>query len=60
MEGPKKIVLLLEAEDLHYHPKPDWAFYSGYQSLIREVRKQVAPSLGTNNAAITGFLMSTL
>lgn len=56
----KKIVARLEVEDLHYHARPSWGFYDGYRKLILEVKKHVDPSLTPNNAAITGFLMSSL
>jgi hypothetical protein len=55
----KKIVKYLEVESLHYHARPDWAFYQGYRKLILEIEKHVDSSLTPNNAAITGFLMVT-
>jgi hypothetical protein len=56
----KRIVKYLEIESLHYHPRPDWAFYLGYRQLIREIKKHVDASLTPNNAATTGFLMVSL
>lgn len=56
----KRIVAYLDIEDLHYHARPDWAFYDGYRKLILEIKKQVSPSLTPNNAAATGFLMSSM
>ena len=56
----KRIVAYLEVDDLDYHPRPDWAFYSGYRKLINEIKKHVSPSLTPNNAAATGFLMAML
>jgi hypothetical protein len=56
----KKIVRLLEVDDLEYRARPDWAFYSGYLKMIREIKKHVDPGLTPNNAATTGFLMFTL
>lgn len=56
----KGIVSLLEIKDLQYHPTPSWSFYKGYQKLIVDLKKQVHPSLSTNNAAFTGFLMMSL
>lgn len=56
----KKIVALLEMDDLRYHARPDWAFYNGYRKLILEIRKHVDPDLAPHNAAITGFLMSAV
>ena len=53
----KGIVTFLEVENLVYDPLPSWEFYNGYRKLIAEIKKQVAPSLAPNNAALTGFLM---
>ena len=56
----KKIIMLLEVEDLRYHPTPSWAFYRGFRALLGDIRKEIDPSLAPNNAALTGFLMMTL
>jgi len=56
----RRIVTFLEIKDLHYHARPDWAFYEGYRKLILNIKKQVDPNLTPNNAAATGFLMSTM
>ena len=56
----KGILAFLEVDGFHYHPTPTWAFYRAYRDLIAEVGKQVAPSLSPNNAALTGFLMSSM
>ena len=56
----KKLVAALEVRDLHYHARPDWEFYHGYRRMILEIRQLVHPDLKGNNAAITGFLMSSL
>lgn len=56
----KKIVSVLEIDDLHYHPRPDWVFYDGYRKLILDAKKHLDPSLTPNNAAITGLLMFSL
>lgn len=56
----KRIVSFLEVEDLHYRARPDWAFYDGYRKLILEIKNQVDSNLTPNNAATTGFLMSTM
>jgi hypothetical protein len=56
----KKIVSVLEIDELHYHPRPDWAFYDGYRKLILEAGKHLDPTLTPNNAAITGLLMFSL
>lgn len=56
----KRIVSYLEVDDLHYHARPDWAFYDGYRKLILEIKQLVDPSLTPSNAAVTGFLMATM
>ena len=56
----KKIISLLEIEGLNYHPRPDWAFYDGYRRMVLEIKDHLDPSLTSNNAAITGFLMFAL
>ncbi len=56
----KGIIAYLEIENLQYHPTPDWKFYKGYSKLITDIRKNVAKSLSPNNAALTGFLMSSI
>lgn len=56
----KKIIRLLEIEDLDYRPRPDWAFYDGYRKLLLDIRRRVDPSLTPNNAATAGFLMVML
>lgn len=56
----KRLVAYLDVDDLHYHARPDWPFYDGYRKLIREIKKQVSPSLTPNNAAVTGFLMASM
>ena len=56
----KKIIARLEVKGLDYRPRPDWAFYDGYRKLIGEVKQHLDPSLTSNNAGITGFLMFTL
>ncbi|QFU75599.1 hypothetical protein EY643_08020 [Halioglobus maricola] len=56
----KGILAYLEIEDFRYHPTPSWAFYKAYQKLVKDVRDEVVPTLSHNNAAITGFLMSSM
>lgn len=56
----KKIIAYLEATDLDYHPRPDWTFYDGYRKMILNIKKELDPNLASNNAAITGFLMSSI
>ena len=56
----KNIIAFLEVDDLHYKPRPSWEFYLGYRKLLDQVKKEVNPSLTTNYAALSGFLMTTL
>ena len=56
----KGILAFLEVEGLEYKPTPSWAFYQGYGKLLADIKKAVAPSLSPNNAALSGFLMSSL
>jgi hypothetical protein len=55
----KNIISFLELE-LEYKPRPSWAFYEQYRDIINSIKTKVDPSLGPNNAALTGFLMVTL
>ncbi len=56
----KRIVDFLGADDLHYHARPDWAFYSGYRKLMLDIKEHVDSSLTPHNAATSGFLMSVM
>ena len=56
----KGILAYLEVEWLEYRPTPSWEFYKGYQKLLVEIKKLVAPTLSPNNAALSGFLMSSM
>lgn len=56
----KGILSYLEVVGLEYKPTPSWAFYRGYLNLLGEIRSEVAPSLSPNNAALSGFLMSSI
>ncbi len=56
----KKIIAYLEVSDLEYHATPTWRFYRDYQQLLAAVKKQVAPSLAPNYAALSGFLMTQI
>ena len=56
----KGILSYLEVAGLEYKPTPSWDFYRGYQALLAEVRKHVVPTLSPNNAALSGFLMSSM
>jgi hypothetical protein len=53
----KNVIRQFELMDLEYRPRPSWAFYERYRSVIDEMKAAVDPSLSPNNAAFTGFLM---
>ena len=55
----KGILAYLEVDGLEYKPTPSWEFYRGYLELLAEIKQQVVPTLSPNNAALTGFLMSS-
>ncbi len=56
----KGILAYLEVDDFIYRPTPTWAFYRSYLNLLGEIKKQVVPTLSPNNAALTGFLMTSI
>ncbi len=56
----KGIIAFLEVDGLAYKPTPSWAFYSAYRKLLGQVKKEVHPSLSSDYAALSGFLMSSL
>ena len=56
----KGIISFLEVDDLHYRPVPSWEFYRGYRKLLNDVKQEVHPSLSTNCAALSGFLMTAM
>jgi len=56
----KGIIAYLELTDLEYKPTPSWAFYKGYLGALKDIKKQVAPSLSPNYAALSGFLMTSI
>lgn len=55
----KNVIRQFDIEDLEYRPRPSWAFYERYRTVITEMKSLVDPSLSPNNAAFTGFLMMT-
>jgi len=55
----KGIIANLDIEELIYRPGPTWEFYCSYQKLLGEIRSTVSESLSPNNAALTGFLMTS-
>ncbi|MFT4615350.1 MAG: hypothetical protein ACI9NT_002503 [Bacteroidia bacterium] len=55
----KGIIANLEIQELEYRPAPTWEFYVGYQKMLQEIRATVSSTLSPNNAALTGFLMTS-
>jgi hypothetical protein len=55
----KNVIRQFELDNLVYHPRPTWQFYSDYRDAIAIMKTKVHPSLSPNNAAFTGFLMMT-
>jgi len=56
----KAIIKSLELPNLEYKPTPSWEFYSEFRRQVMEMKTLVDPSISTNNAGFTGFLMMTL
>jgi hypothetical protein len=56
----KGVIAHFELDELHYRPQPYWEFYTGYRSIIQEMKSLVDPCLSPNSAAFSGFLMMSL
>jgi hypothetical protein len=56
----KNIIKSFEIEGLVYKPRPTYAFYGRYSLVLEEMKAEVDPSLGKDNAAFTGFLMMAM
>jgi hypothetical protein len=56
----KQVIEYLQLTDLHYHPRPTWAFYNEYRAAINEMKSHVEESLARYNIGFTGFLMRTM
>jgi hypothetical protein len=56
----KRIIAYLEVDDMQYKPTPSWEFYRAYVKLLDQVKKEVHPSISTNYAGLSGFLMSAM
>jgi hypothetical protein len=56
----KDVIEYFELSHLHYHPKPSWAFYDAYRTVINDMKTKVHPSLSPYNIAFTGFLMRSM
>ena len=56
----KGVIQQFELGTLVYKPRPSWAFYKEFRSIINEMKTKVDSRLAPNNAAFTGFLMMSL
>ena len=56
----KNVIRYFNIRGLEYAPRPSWEFYTGFRSVILEMRSRVSPLLGPDNAAFTGFLMMAM
>lgn len=56
----KRIIEVLELEDLTYTPKVDYVFYVKYRKAFNQMKSYVDPSLSVTNGHFSGFLMMTL
>lgn len=56
----KWIIENFELEGLKYSPKPTFEFYKAYREQINEMKKEVAASLQSDNAAFCGFIMMSM
>lgn len=56
----KEVIHFLELQDLHYHPRPTWAFYRDYRAAINEMKSHVEESLSRYNIGFAGFLMRSM
>lgn len=56
----RRIIAYLEIDNLLYKPGPSWEFYRGFRQVLDDVKRDVHPSLCTNYAALSGFLMATM
>ncbi|SHK88891.1 hypothetical protein SAMN02745136_03588 [Anaerocolumna jejuensis DSM 15929] len=56
----KGIIEYFELEGIHYSPRPSFEFYQAYREHINQMKKEVSPSLPSDNAAFCGFLMMAM
>lgn len=56
----KGIIEYFELEVIHYSPRPSFEFYQAYRENINQMKKEVSPSLPSDNAAFCGFLMMAM
>lgn len=56
----KDIIKFFEIDGLEYKPKPTYEFYERYTKVLEEMKLQVSPLIGQDNAGFTGFLMMAM
>lgn len=56
----KDIIKFFEISGLEYKPKPTYEFYVRYTQILQEMKSQVTPLIGEDNAGFTGFLMMAM
>jgi hypothetical protein len=56
----KDIIKFFEINGLEYKPKPTYEFYVRYTQILKEMKSQVSPLIGVDNAGFTGFLMMAM
>lgn len=56
----KDIIKFFEIEGLVYKPRPTYEFYERYKKVLKEMKLQVSPLIGEDNAGFTGFMMMVM
>lgn len=56
----KDIIRFFEIEGIMYKPRPTYEFYERYKKVLEEMKSQVSPLIGQDNAGFTGFLMMAM
>jgi hypothetical protein len=56
----KDIIKFFEIEGFTYKPRPTYEFYERYTKVLEEMKSQVSPLIGQDNAGFTGFLMMAM
>lgn len=56
----KDIIKFFEIGGITYKPRPTYEFYEKYTKILEEMKSQVSPLIGEDNAGFTGFLMMVM
>lgn len=56
----KEIIKFFEIGGIVYKPRPAYEFYTRYTRELAQMRAQVSPLIGSDNAGFTGFLMMAM